>query len=82
MGIVSGLVNANLRMSGIAGMAVLGILSAALLPAQTAAPSSSPQASSFAPASRAARLRRGINASERFARISWLLTLKPWNFET
>ena len=53
----------------------LGNLGASLLPAQTAAPSSSPQSGSFAPlvpfvpASRLAHLRHGLNASEWFAQV-------------
>ena len=47
----------------------LGRLGAGFLPAQTAAPGSSIQSASSVPASRLARLRHGINASEWFAQV-------------
>jgi endoglucanase len=56
-------------------LVLLGNLGTSLLPAQTAAPSSSPQSGSFAPlvpfvpASRLAHLRHGLNASEWFAQV-------------
>src|SRR6202451_3549022 len=56
-------------------LVLLGNLGASLLPAQTAAPGSSPQSGSFpplvpfVPASRLAHLRHGLNASEWFAQV-------------